>query len=56
MVARSKPISKFTAGLKLTFQKPKPLWVEESEQLFFVVLAERSADAHVTNDGAGDAW
>ena len=32
-----------------------PLRIEKMKQLFLVMLAERSADAHVAHDGAGDA-
>jgi hypothetical protein len=31
------------------------LWIEEAKQLFFFMLTERSAHAHVTHNRAGDS-
>ena|ERR1700679_2789740 len=31
------------------------LWIEEAEELFFIMFAERGSGAHMPNDGSGDA-
>lgn len=48
--------------IEITLCNPPPragtcnlLWIEKPKQVFFVLLAEGGSNAHVLDDGAGDA-